>query len=93
MCAGLFRHGIPHVKEPHYPDSSFRADWRIQIGDASVLIEFFGLDAKPAYMRRMREKQALAAKHGLEIIAFTPRDLAHLRDAFTEKVLCRLTDR
>ena len=32
-------HGIPHEKEPHYPESNYRADFAV--GD--VFIEFFGL--------------------------------------------------
>lgn len=83
----LYEYGIPHEKEPHYPDSAFRADWKITVLGRPVFIEFFGLDGQPRYTRRMREKEKLAAEKGIVLVAFTPKDLPHLRDAFRRKLL------
>lgn len=86
----LFAHGIFHVKEPHYPDSNFRADWKILIDGKDVFVEFFGLHGDKNYNKRMKEKLEFAAAKNVEIIAFLPSDMSSLASAFEEKILSRL---
>jgi len=83
----LYENGIPHTKEPSYPNSSFRADWGLSIGSGVVLVEFFGLVGNPDYEARMAEKIALAKREGLELVSFLPEDFEDLRAAFKKKVL------
>jgi len=83
----LHKHSIPHEREPTYPGTSFRADWRLIVGDEIVLVEFFGLDSQHDYAKRMEEKLDYAKRHGIRVIAFVPKDLADLREAFSQKIL------
>lgn len=87
----LFAHGIPHVKEPHYPDSNFRADWKISIDGKEVFIEFFGLHGDKNYNKRMKEKMDYAKTKNIDVIAFLPSDMNSLTSAFAEKILSRIT--
>jgi hypothetical protein len=68
----LYQHGIKHEKEPPYPDSSLRADFRV--GD--TLIEYFGLAGNPDYNARAEEKKRICKRHDIPLIAIYPQDLA-----------------
>lgn len=89
----LFLHGIPHEKEPQYPGAPYKADWKIHVAGSEVYVELFGLDGKPAYTKRKREKLAFADKAGLTVVALERRDLSDLRRAFRTKILKLLPDR
>lgn len=67
----LFRMGIAHEKEPHYPEGNYRADF--QVGD--TLIEYFGLKGNPDYDAKTAQKQRLCRKHGIRLISIYPSDL------------------
>lgn len=86
----LHEHHIAHEKEPHYPGSDYRADWKIAIRGVDVLIELFGLDGQPSYMKRMRTKLAYAESVKMAVIAFDRNDLKHLRHAFQKKILSQV---
>jgi hypothetical protein len=76
----LFDHKIRHTLHPLYPRDpelnplrSLVADWRLdQFG---VLVEYFGVLNKPWYEERRRQKEKLAKKHGVRLVAVTPDDL------------------
>jgi hypothetical protein len=68
--------GVAHIKEPMYPASKFRADFEVD----GVFIEYFGLSGDPEYDKKTEAKLALAQKHGIQLIALYPRDLASMSE-------------
>ena len=83
----LYSYGIEHKREPSYPDSNFRADWLLWVGNEKIFVEFFGLYGESRYTKRMKEKLEYAKSVGIRVIAFLPKDLSDLRHAFSIKVL------
>ena len=67
----LYSRGIPHDKEPSYPEGNFRADFMVD----GVLIEYLGLTGDPDYDAKTKLKQRICRKHGLRLIAVYPSDL------------------
>ena len=67
----LYARGIPHEKEPHYPEGNLRADFLVN----GVFIEYFGLKGDPDYDARMRSKQRLCKRQGIRLISVYPSDL------------------
>jgi hypothetical protein len=63
--------GIPHEKEPRYPEGNFRADFAVD----DVLIEYFGLKGDPDYDEKTRLKQRICKKHNIKLISIYPSDL------------------
>lgn len=62
---------MEHDKEPPYPDSNYRGDFRV----GNSVIEFFGLAGDPGYDARIVEKRALAEQHGIDLIEVYPKDM------------------
>ena len=83
----LFINGIPHEREPHYPESNFRADWHLKLNGEDILVEFFGLYGEPNYTKRMKEKLDYASSRGIKVVSFLPKDLNNLHDSFSSKIL------
>jgi len=81
----LYARGVPHEKEPRYPEGNYRADFRV----GSTFIEYFGLAGDPNYDAKTREKIRLCKKWGVTLIAIYPRDL--VSRARLEKKLLALT--
>jgi len=71
----LFALGIPHKKEPAYPEGNFRADFDV----FGVFIEYFGLTGNAAYDTKTNEKQKLLARHGVRLVSIFPKDLVDPR--------------
>jgi len=67
----LYRHDVPHEKEPPYPEGDFRADFRIGI----TLVEYVGLLGNVSYQAKMKAKASLCRKHSIPLIVIEPRDL------------------
>jgi hypothetical protein len=67
--------GIPHEREPVYPESNYRADFIV----AGVFIEYFGLTGDADYDAKSREKQRLCRTHGIKLISVFPKDLVNSR--------------
>ncbi|WP_157074941.1 DUF2510 domain-containing protein [Janibacter limosus] len=67
----LSAYGLDHEKEPRYPDSNYRGDWRV----GGSIIEFFGLAGNPDYDARIQEKRELAERHGIDLIEVYPKDM------------------
>jgi hypothetical protein len=70
----LHAHGIPHDKEPPYPEGGFRADFATR----GMLIEYFGLAGDPEYDEKTRRKQSICRKHGIRLISVYPKDLVSI---------------
>lgn len=68
----LYSLGIPHQKEPPYPEGNFRADFAVN----GTLIEYFGLRGDPDYDTKTKLKQRMCRKHGIKLISLYPSDLA-----------------
>jgi len=68
----LRRNEVDHTREPHYPDSRYRADFLV----GRTLVEYFGLAGNGEYDRKTAEKRRLAASAGIDLVEITPADLA-----------------
>jgi len=68
----LFNMGLRHEREPSYPESALRADFKV--GD--ILIEYFGLAGNPEYDEKTKMKLELARRHHVRLLSIYPRDLA-----------------
>jgi len=67
----LYLRGVPHEREPRYPESNFKADFKI----GSVFVEYFGLVGAPEYDAKIKKKMRIGKVHALTIVAIYPRDL------------------
>jgi len=67
----FFEHGIKHEKEPTYPDSNFRADFKV--GD--YLIEYFGMTGDPDYDKKTKIKKDICRTNKIHLISIYPNDL------------------
>jgi hypothetical protein len=82
----LHSRGIAHEKEPHYPESNFRADFLVD----SVFIEYFGLKGNPDYDAKTKLKQRICKEHGIKLISIYPSDLVSLKK-LSKKLLGELS--
>jgi len=67
----LFRLGIPHEKEPSYPEGNYRADFKID----DVLIEYFGLVGNENYDEKIELKKDIVKKNKITFVCIYPEDL------------------
>lgn len=67
----LNSHGIPHEKEPRYPEGNYRGDFKV----GTAFIEYFGLTGNAEYDAKTKEKIRLCKKHNITLIAIYPQDL------------------
>jgi hypothetical protein len=67
--------GIPHEREPFYPDSNYRADFIVD----GIFIEYFGLVGDADYDAKSSEKQKLCRAHSIKLISIFPNDLVSSR--------------
>jgi len=67
----LHASGIPHTREPSYPESNMRADFAV--GD--TLVEYFGLTGLKDYDDIATEKVRLARRHRIKLVCIYPEDL------------------
>jgi hypothetical protein len=65
----LHVHGIPHEREPCYPEGNYRADFAL----GKTFVEFFGLTGDADYYAKLKQK--LCRKHGIKLISVYPEDL------------------
>jgi hypothetical protein len=72
ICDFLHERGVPHEKEPNYPEGRYRADFRI----GGTLIEYLGLSGSPPYDQRVALKRDIARRHSIELIEILPEDVA-----------------
>ena len=78
----LSTEGIPHEREPPYPESRMRADFKV----GETLVEYFGLAGQVEYDEKTARKRELCERHGVNLIAVYPSDLADL-DALRKRLL------
>lgn len=71
----LYFHGVPHEREPTYPNSKYRADFLIK----GVYIEYFGLAGNSAYDKKIKAKSDIARLNGIRLIAIYPENLINMR--------------
>ena len=76
----LYTFGIPHDKEPRYPEGNFRADFAV----GGVFIEYFGLAGNTDYDARRELKERICKEHGIRLIAIYPGDVANSRKLETK---------
>jgi hypothetical protein len=74
----LIENGIAYEKEPHYPNSKYRADWKV--GD--VFIEYFGLKGKSRYDDKIIKKRAICNDYGISLLEIYPKNLNDLNSIF-----------
>ena len=75
----LFSRGVPHTREPYYPNSSMRADWLIE---NEIYVEFFGLINLSWYREKIKLKCKIAKKENIKLITIFPEDLSNLEEKF-----------
>lgn len=71
----LYDQGIPHEREPHYPGSKFRADFRVN----DILIEYFGLTGDKDYDDKTIRKQAICNAEGIRLVSIFPKDIVSIK--------------
>jgi hypothetical protein len=67
----LFALGIPHEREPVYPEGNYRADFLVN----GAFIEYFGLAGDAEYDAKTKRKKQLCETHGIRLVSILPRDL------------------
>lgn len=67
----LFHRGIPHEKEPHYPEGNYRGDFLVN----ETFIEYFGLMGNPEYDEKTKLKRRICKRHNIQLIEIYPTDL------------------
>ncbi len=67
----LFALGIPHEREPFYPEGNYRADFLVN----GAFIEYFGLAGDGEYDAKAKMKKQLCEAHGIRLVSILPRDL------------------
>lgn len=70
----LYDQGVPHEREPHYPGSRFRADFRVN----NILIEYFGLTGDVDYDDKTNRKQAICKAKGIRLASIFPKDIVSI---------------
>jgi hypothetical protein len=67
----LFAYGIPHMREPKYPEGNYRGDFLV----GKIMIEYFGLKGNLEYDKKIKLKKSLCKKHNIQLISIYPADL------------------
>ena len=70
----LFDNKIEHSKEPYYPESNYRADFKVD----DCFIEYFGLYGIPDYDKKIRRKRNIAKQNNIGLIEIYPKDLVNI---------------
>jgi len=89
ICEHLFSQGVPHAREPHYADltgvegltefGEMRGDFLI----GTTVIEFAGMTGNIEYDEKMRLKQQLAERYGIDLLVIYPSQLSKLDELFS----------
>src|SRR5690606_20894382 len=82
----LTHHAVPHEREPLYPGTQMRGDFRV--GD--TIIEYFGLAGVPEYDVKSQQKRRLAREYGLDLLEITYEDVENWRDGGAARLAERL---
>lgn len=67
----LFHNNIPHVREPIYPKTGFRADWKV----GKYFIEYWGLKGQEDYDEKIDTKRKIAKNNNISLIEISHSDL------------------
>lgn len=80
----LFTQGIKHEKEPKYPGSNWRADFKVN----DIYIEYFGLSGINSYDEKTKAKIEYAEKNNINLICIFPDDMQGLyKTKILEKII------
>jgi len=66
----LFENKINHEKEPRYPGTTWRADFKV----GEVYIEYFGLTGNKKYDEKTKAKIEYANENSIDLISIYPND-------------------
>jgi len=80
----LFALGIPHEREPVYPEGNYRADFLVN----GVFIEYFGLAGDAEYDAKSKTKKQLCEAHGIKLVSILPRDLVSSKKLVSALLTC-----
>lgn len=81
ICDFFYARRIAHEREPQYPHSNYRGDFRV----GNTIVEYFGLVGDPEYDMKIVEKTRLCKQNGIPMVALYPKDLAS-RTLFMSKM-------
>lgn len=76
---------IEHLKEPRYPESNYRADFKV----GETLIEYFGLSGNTDYDNKSKEKKNICKNFNINLISIYPKDLLNvqrLKEKLTKEI-------
>ncbi len=72
----LTKNNIFHEKDIPYPETNYKADWVISLGEDKIFVEYFGLaNDSPRYDRTVLKKKELCRKYKYKLIEIYPEDL------------------
>ena len=80
----LFALGIPHEREPVYPEGNYRADFLVN----GAFIEYFGLAGDAEYDAKTKTKKQLCEAHGIRLVSILPRDLVSSKKLESTLLTC-----
>ncbi len=80
----LFALGIPHEREPFYPEGNYRADFLVN----GVLVEYFGLAGDAEYDAKTKKKKQLCEAHGMRLVSILPKDLVSSKKLESTLLAC-----
>jgi hypothetical protein len=80
----LFALGIPHEREPVYPEGNYRADFLVN----GAFIEYFGLAGDAEYDAKTKRKKQLCEAHGVRLVSILPRDLVSSKKLESTLLTC-----
>ncbi len=82
----MFKNGIEHSREPHYPFDPELNPRTLRRGDFlladGTLVEVWGFPKDAVYAAKMAEKRKLAARHNMQLVGVTAADLPRLAEIF-----------
>ena len=82
----LYMHAIIHIYEQKLPvEEDAYCDFYLPQG--KVYIEYWGMEKDPAYAQRKKEKQAIYARYGLNLVELADAELENLDDNLARLLL------
>ena len=82
----LYMHAIVHAYERKLPvEEDAYCDFYLP--QSKVYIEYWGMEKDPAYAQRKKEKQAIYARHGLNLVELADAELENLDDNIVRLLL------
>lgn len=88
----LFEHDIRYKYEDshHWGESFYRPDFTAWQGKCRIIIEYFGMDGDEDYDKQSKEKRDYCTSRGINLLEYSPRDVAGDQAAFANKLILDL---